>query len=66
MHKNRIHVGNSYELKKLVLKEMHNVIYVAYHSYWKTCAAIGNKYFGLRMKKDVANYIVRCRQCFKN
>jgi hypothetical protein len=40
MHKDRVYVPNSYELKKLVLKEMHNVPYVGHPSYQKTIATI--------------------------
>jgi hypothetical protein len=33
MHKNRVYVPNSQELRKLVLKEMHNVPYIGHLGY---------------------------------
>jgi hypothetical protein len=33
MHKNRIYVPSSREIRKLVLKEMHNVQYVGHPGY---------------------------------
>jgi hypothetical protein len=63
MHKNRIYVPNSRELRKLVLKEMHNVPYVRHPGYQKTIAAIRSQYFWPGMKKDVVDYISRCMEC---
>jgi hypothetical protein len=57
MHKNRIYVPNSREIRNLVLKEMHNVPYSKHHSYQKIVAAIRSQYFSLGMKKDVSYYI---------
>jgi hypothetical protein len=36
MHKNRIYVLDSRELRNLVIKEMHNVPYVEHSNYQKT------------------------------
>jgi hypothetical protein len=63
MHKNRVYVPNSYELRKLVLKEMHNVPYVGHPGYQKTIAVVRSQYFWLGMKKDVVDYIARCMEC---
>jgi hypothetical protein len=40
MHKNRIYVPSSKELRNLVLKEMHNVSYVGHLGYQKTITAV--------------------------
>jgi hypothetical protein len=63
MHKNKVYVPNSYELRKLVLKEMHNVPYVGHPSYQKTIATVRSQYFWPGMKKDVVDYIARCMEC---
>jgi hypothetical protein len=63
MHKNRIYVPSSGELRNLVLKEMHNVPYVGHPGYQKTIAAVRSQFFWPGMKKDVVDYISRCMEC---
>jgi hypothetical protein len=63
MHKNRIYVPSSEELRNLVLKEMHNVPYVGHPSYQKIIAAVRSQFFWSGMKKGVLDYIVRCVEC---
>jgi hypothetical protein len=53
MHKNRIYVPSSRELRNLVLKEMHNVMYVGHLGYQKTIAVVLSQLFWQGMKKDV-------------
>ena len=65
MYKGKVYVSNSGELKNTVLKEMHNVPYVSRQGYHKTIAAVRSQYVLLGMKKEVANYIVRCLECQK-
>jgi hypothetical protein len=62
MHKNIIYVLDSEELKKLVLKEMHNVPYVIHPSYHKIISSLRSQYFYLEMKKDISYYISRCME----
>jgi hypothetical protein len=57
MHKNRIYVPSSEELRNLVLKEMHDVPYVGHPGYQKTTTTVRSQFFWLGMKKDVVNYI---------
>jgi hypothetical protein len=45
MHKNRIYVPSSRELRNLVLKEMHNVPYVGHPGYQKTITAVRSQFF---------------------
>jgi hypothetical protein len=45
MHKNRIYVPSSGELRNLVLKEMHNVPYAGNPGYQKTIAAVRSQFF---------------------
>jgi hypothetical protein len=63
MHKNRISVPSSKELRDLVLKEMHNVQYVGHLGYQKTTATIRIQFFWPRMTKDVADYIASSMEC---
>jgi hypothetical protein len=51
MHKHKVYVFNSHELRKLVLKEMHNVLCVGHLGYHKTIAIVRIQYIWPRMKK---------------
>jgi hypothetical protein len=57
MHKNRIHIPRSGEMRKVVLKEMHDVPYVGHPGYQKTITIVRSQLFWPEMKKDVADYI---------
>jgi hypothetical protein len=57
MHKSRIYVPSSGELKNLVLKEMHDVPYAGHPGYRKTITTVRIQFFWLGMEKDVADYI---------
>jgi hypothetical protein len=63
MHKNRIYVPSSGELRNLVLKEMHDVPYARHPDYQKTITAARSQFFWMRMNNDVADYIARCMEC---
>jgi hypothetical protein len=65
MHKNRIYVPSSRELRNLVLKEMHEVPYVGHPGYQKTITTVRSQFFWPGMKKDVVDYIARCMECQK-
>jgi hypothetical protein len=45
MHKNRIYVASSEELRNLLLKQMHNVPYVGHPGYQKTIAVVIRQLF---------------------
>jgi hypothetical protein len=65
MHKNRIDVPSSTELRNLVLKEMHNVPYARHPDYQKKIKIVRSQFFWPGMKNDVADYITRCMECQK-
>jgi hypothetical protein len=65
MHKNRIYVPSSRELRNLVLKEMHDVPYAGHPGYQKTITTVRSQFFWTRMKKDIADYIAQCMECQK-
>jgi hypothetical protein len=65
MHKNRIYVPSSRELRNLVLKEMHDVPYVGHPGYQKMITTVRSQFFWPGMKKDVVDYIARCMECQK-
>jgi hypothetical protein len=63
MYKGKVYVSNSNELKNAMLKKMHNVSYVGHPGYQKRIATVRSQYFWSGMKKEMANYIVRCLEC---
>jgi hypothetical protein len=63
MHKNMIYVPRSEELRNFLLKEMHNVPYVAHPGYQKIIAVVRTQFFWPRMEKYVVDYIFRCMEC---
>jgi hypothetical protein len=60
MYKGKVYVLNSNEMKNAVLREIHYVSYVGHPGYQNTIVAVRSQYFWPGMKKEVANYIVRC------
>jgi hypothetical protein len=65
MYRGRNYVPNSHELKKMILREIHNVPYVGHPGYQKTIAAIKIQYYWLGMKKEVVYFIAKCLECQK-
>jgi hypothetical protein len=66
MHRNRIYVPSSRELRNLLLKEMHNVPYVRHPGYQKKKnSLVRSQFFWSGMKKDVVYYIAKCMECQK-
>jgi hypothetical protein len=63
MYKGRIYVQNSSELMNLILKEMHNVPYVAHPGYQKFIAHVKRKYYWPGMKREVTEFIAKCLEC---
>jgi hypothetical protein len=51
MYKGKAYVSNYKEMKKIKLREMHNMTYVGHPGYQKSVAAVRSKYFWLNMKK---------------
>jgi hypothetical protein len=64
-YKNKIYVPNAQELKIMILKEMHNVPYAGHPGYQKIVVVVKSHYFWPGMKKEIAEYIVRCMECQK-
>ena len=54
MHKDRVYVPNLGDIRKMVLKETHDVPYVGHSGYQKIVAAVRKQYYWLGMKNDVA------------
>jgi hypothetical protein len=57
MHKNKIYVPSSGELRNLVLKEIHDVPYVGHISYQETTTVVRRQFFWPGMKKNFVDYI---------
>ena len=62
MHKDRVYVPDFGDIRKMVLKEMHNVPYARHSDYQKIVAAVRKQYYWPGMKNDVAKYIARCME----
>jgi hypothetical protein len=65
MYKGKIYIPNSQELKNMILREMHNVPYDGHPGYQKTIVAVRGQYYWPCMKKEVADFIVKCLECQK-
>ena len=63
MHKDRVYVPNSGDIRKIVMKEMHNVPYFGHLGYHKIVTAVRKPYYWPGMNKYVAKYIARCMKC---
>jgi hypothetical protein len=51
MHKNRIYVPSSIEMRNLVLKEMHDVPYAGHPSYQKMITIVRSQFFWPGIKR---------------
>ena len=60
MHRDRVYVPNVGDIRKVVLKETHDVPYAGHLGYQKIVAAVRKQYYWSRMNNDVAEYIARC------
>ena len=65
MHKDRFYVPDVGDIRKMVMKERHNVPYARNLGYQKKVAAVRKQYCWPRMKNDAAEYIARCMESKK-
>jgi hypothetical protein len=65
MYKGIIYIPNFQELKNMILREMNNVPYARHPGYQKTIVAFKGQYYWPCMKKEVADFIVKCLECQK-
>jgi hypothetical protein len=65
MYMGKVCVPKYQEMKNIVLREMHNVLYVGPPEYHKTIATVKSQYFWPGMKKEVLDYITKCIECQK-
>jgi hypothetical protein len=63
IHKNRVYVPSSRQLRNLVLKEINNVPYVEHPGYQKIIETVRRQFVWPGMKKEVVDYIARCMEC---
>jgi hypothetical protein len=63
MHKNRIYVPSSGELRNLVLKEMHDVPYAGHPGYQKMITTVRSQFFWPGNEEGCFHYIARCMEC---
>ena len=60
-YKGRIYIPNVVDLRRVVMDEIHQAPYSSHPGYQKTIAIARNFWPG--MKKDMAEYILRCMKC---
>ena len=65
MHRDRVYVPHVGDIRKVVMKETHDVPYVGHLGYQKIVAAVRKQYYWPSMKNDVPQYIARCMECQK-
>ena len=58
-YKNKVYIFNSENVKKLVLKEMHDVSYASHYDFQKTITRVKKDYYWGEIKNEIANYIPR-------
>ena len=59
MHRDRVYVPDVGDIRKMVLKETHDVPYVGHLSYQKIVATVRKQHYWSGIKNDVAKYIAR-------
>ena len=65
MHRDRVYVPNVGDIRKMFMKETHDVPYIGHSGYQKMVAAVRKQYYWPSMKNDVPEYINRCMECQK-
>ena len=65
MHRDRVYVPDVGDIRKVVMKEAHDVPYVGHLGYQKIVAAVRKQYYWIGMKNDATEYISRCMECPK-
>jgi hypothetical protein len=65
LYMNKVYVPNSQKLKKLVLKNMHNVPYVGHLGYQKTIVVVRAQYYWLGNEETCSGFIAKCLECQK-
>jgi hypothetical protein len=63
LYRNRVYVPNSPELRSVILKEMHNVLYVGHPGYKKTVSTVKSQYYWPGMKRKIIEYIAKLLEC---
>ena len=62
--RNMIYVPDNSELKKVILREFQVIPYSGHLGYHKTMIATNKFYYWLNWKKDVAEFVARCLDCW--
>jgi hypothetical protein len=62
-YRNIVYVPNSLELRRAILKEMHNVPYARHTGYQKIISAVETQYYWPGMKQEIVEYIAKCLEC---
>ena len=63
LHKNKLYIPNSADIKLTVVVELHKRPYSGHPRYQKMITMIRKDLFWPNMKKEVAEYLARCIEC---
>ena len=63
LFKTRLYVPNILEVKLLILNEIHKSTYFGHPGYQNMVTMLRKGYFWPNMKKEVAEFLVRCIEC---
>jgi hypothetical protein len=62
-YKGRLYIPTCDTLKKFILDELHKRPYVGHPGYQKMITNLRKLFYWPRMKKDIADYLVKCLEC---
>ena len=58
--RDKIHVPDNNDLKKVILREFHAKPYSGHPDYYKTLRSVKKFYYWPNLKRDVAEFVARC------
>jgi hypothetical protein len=62
-YKNRLYILNCDDLKKFIMDELHKRPYTGCPGYQNMITMTWKQFYWLGLKKDIANYLVKCLEC---
>ena len=63
LHKGRLHIPNSADIKLIIIDELHKIPYSGHPGYQKMITMTRKSFFWPNMKKEVAKYLARYIKC---
>jgi hypothetical protein len=63
-YKGRLYIPNCDNLKRFIVDELHKRPYIGHHGYPKMITATKKLFYWPRMKKNIAEYLAKCSECW--